>query len=171
MAKEQEQEVKTRVIDVGDELLSWETWEFPLVERSRRWYIIAGSLGIGLILYGILTANFVFSVIVLMFAVITLMRDLKKPDRVQVFLTTAGVVLGGEFYKYEDIRDFSITYDPPDVKSLYITFHRRFQPMLSISLEDMNPNVVRTALLPYAFENLQREGESLTDVLRRVYKL
>ncbi|MCR4314031.1 MAG: hypothetical protein NUV84_02170 [Candidatus Uhrbacteria bacterium] len=166
-----EENVPEGAIDVGAELLSWEAWEFPPVERSQRWYIIASLLGVGLLLYAVFTANFVFGLIVLMFAVITIMKDLKKPARVPVFVTTAGIALGNEFYPYQDIRDFSISFDPPTVKSLYITFHGRTQPMLSIDLDDMNPNEVRRTLLPYVYENLEREGESLTDVLRRVYKL
>ena len=128
-------------------------------------------IGVALLLYAVFTANFVFGLIVLMFAVITIMRDLKKPARIPVFITTAGVVFGNEFYRFQDIRDFSISFEPPTVKALYISFHGRVQPMLSIDLDDMNPNEVRRTLLPYVYENLEREGESLTDVLRRVYKL
>ncbi len=166
-----EEAIPEGAVDIGVELLSWETWEFPPVERSQRWYIAASLIGVGLLLYAVFTANFVFGLIILMFAILTIMRDLKKPERIAVFLTTAGVAFGNEFYRYQDIRDFSISYDPPTVKSLYITFHGRVQPMLSIDLDEMNPNEVRRTLLPYVYENLEREGESLTDVLRRVYKL
>ncbi len=159
------------VIDAGTPMLSWEAWEFPLVERSKRWYIATSILGLFLILYALFTANFIFGVIVLMFAVISLLRDLKKPARVPVHITTSGLVFGNDFYKFEDIRDFSLTYDPPDVRNLYVAFHGRLQPLLSIDLEEMNPNDVRQTLLPFVFENLEREGESLTDMLRRVYKL
>jgi hypothetical protein len=174
MAKKVQQEsvqVEEEAIDAGTPILSWETWEFPLVERSKRWYIAASAIGLFLILYALFTANFIFGVIVLMFAVITLLRDLKKPSRIPVHITTAGLVFGNDFYKFDEIRDFSLTYDPPEVQNLYVSFHGRLQPILSIDLEDMNPNEVRQTLLPFVFENLEREGESLTDVLRRVYKL
>lgn len=166
-----EEGIEGEVLDAGTPIMSWETWEFPLVERSKRWYIIASIVGLFFMVYALFTANFIFGVIVLMFAVITLLRDLKKPARVPVHITTSGLVFGGDFYTFENIRDFSLTYNPPDVQNLYVTFHGRFRPMLSIDLEGMNPNEVRQALLPFVFENLEREGESLTDVLRRVYKL
>lgn len=174
MANIDEQEVQTseeNTIDAGVPMMSWESWEFPFVERSKRWYIIASAIGLFLILYAVFTANFIFGVIVLMFAVITLIQDLKKPNRIQVHITSKGLVFGEQFFSFEDIRDFSLAYDPPMLNNLYISFHGRFQPMLSISLEDLNPNEVRNTLLPFVFENLEREGESLTDVLRRVYKL
>jgi len=35
----------------------------------------------------------------------------------------------------------------------------------------VDPNAVRDSLLPYAFENLSREEEALTDMVKRLYKL
>ena len=169
--QEIQDEVPNETIDAGEPMMSWESWEFPYIERSKRWYILASAIGLFLILYALFTANFIFGIIVLMFAIITLIRDLKKPLRVPVHITTKGLVFGDDFFTFEDIRDFSLSYDPPTFNNLYVSFHGRMQPMLSIDLEDVNPNDVRGIMLPFVFENLEREGESLTDVLRRVYKL
>lgn len=169
--KDNQVQVPAEGIDAGAEIFSWETWEYPPVERSRRWYMIAGTIGIGLLLYALLTSNFVFAVLVLMFAVIMMLRDVRKPERVPVAITTGGIVFGNDFYRYEDVRDFAIIYNPPSVKTLYVTFNGLVNPVLSIALEDMNPNDVRQALLPYAFENLNREQEYLTDLISRLYKL
>jgi hypothetical protein len=158
-------------IDVGIVLAAWDAFEFTPADRSKQWYMVAGAIGLFMLLYALFTANFVFALIVVMFAVIMLMQDIKKPDRVKACVTTMGVVFGQAFYPYSEIKDFSIAYNPPDVKYLYIGFNSKIKPMLSIPLEGSNPNKVREALLPYAFENLKREGESLTDTLRRVYKL
>lgn len=166
-----EEQALGETIDAGVPIMSWESWEFPVVERSQRWYVIASSMGLFLILYAVFTANFIFGVIVLMFALITLIQDLKKPNRVPVHITSKGLVFGDQFFGFDEIRDFSLTYDPPTINTLYVSFHGRFQPMLSIGLEELNPNEVRKTLLPFAFENLEREGESLTDMLRRVYKM
>ncbi len=158
-------------IDAGAEILHWETWEYPPMERSRRWYVIASIIALAILLYALLTANFVFAVIVLMFAVIQLLRDLRKPARVDVHITTAGIVFGNDFYPYESFRDFSIVYYPPDVKILYVAFTGIMNPTLTIPLEDVNPNDVRESLVPYAFENLNRNREYLTDLVSRLYKL
>ena len=89
-------------IDVGRVLLAWETWEFPPVERSTGWYVIAAAAGLGMLIYALLTANFVFALIIVMFAVILLMRDLKKPARIQVAITSDGIAFNNEFYPYGD---------------------------------------------------------------------
>lgn len=178
MANEKAQMKETEVVeptptgvDAGAAIIGWETWEYPPVERSRRWYMIASAIGVFLLLYALLTANFVFAVIIIMFAVITLMRDLRKPERIAVYITTSGIVFGHDFYPYQDVRDFSIIYNPPEVKTLYVTFHGMLAPTLTVPLEEANPNDVRKALLPYAFENLNREREYLTDLISRLYKL
>lgn len=164
-------EVPASGLDAGSALVSWETWEYPPVERSRRWYVIASVLSIALLLYALLTANFVFAVIILMFAVLQLMKDLRKPARMEIHVTTGGIVFGNDFYPYENIRDFSIVYYPPDVKTLYVSFYGIMSPTLTVPLEGADPNIVREALLPYAFENLNRDREYLTDLITRLYKL
>ena len=167
MANEETQYVEQ---DVGEVLLGWETWEFPPQERSRLWYFMASLIGVGLIVYAVYTANYIFAIVILMMGVITLISQFRKPRRIEIFLTNLGIVVGSEFYAYDILKDFSIVYKPP-IKNLYLDFKSIWQPMISLSLEDINPNQVREVLLPYAFENLEREDENLTDVLRRLYKL
>ncbi len=167
MANEETQYIEQ---DVGEGLLGWETWEFPPQDRSKAWYAVAGVIATALIVYAIITTNYIFAIAIMMLGVITLISNFRKPRRIEVFLTNLGVVVGSEFYPYEDMKDFSIVYKPP-VKNLYLDFKSVWQPMVSIPLEDINPNEVREVLLPYAFENLEREDENLTDVLRRLYKL
>ena len=158
-------------IDAGRIILSWETWEFPPVERSVRWYVAAAIIGLALLVYAVLTANFIFALIIIMFAVIMVMRDLKKPERVMAAITSEGIVFDQDFYPYAAIKDFSVIYEPPHVNTLYLGFNSRLTPSMSIALGDLNPNIVRQELLPFVFENLDRDGESLTDILTRVYKL
>ena len=164
-------EIDENGIDAGTVLMAWDTWEFPPVERSRRWYLIVGAVGLGMITYALLTSNYGFAIILIMFAVLLVLKDLKKPAKVTAAITTHGVVFDHEFFDYEKIKDFSVVYNPPDVKNLYITFNNRLSPMLSIPLEEANPVRLRQTLLPYIFENLDRDDESLTDILTRVYKL
>ena len=155
----------------GDPLLTWEVDEYPRHTRSRRWYLVAGVLGLGLILYAVLTADFLFAVIILMSGIIMLATSFAEPKRIEIILTTLGAVVGNKFYDYRGVRDFSIAYNPPAVKNLYMDFHSALNPLLSIPLEDTDPNEVRDCLGAFCRENLNRTDESLTDRLRRVYKL
>ena len=122
-------------------------------------------------MYAVVTANFLFAVIVLMLGVIILLTTFKEPQRVEVHITTMGIVVGNTFYPYKDVKDFSIVYQPPQTKLLYVGLSSLLHPLLSIPLEEMDPNQVRERILSYALENLERKEESLTDQLRRLYKL
>ncbi len=155
----------------GRELMAWEVDEYPRAIRSGRWYAIAAVVGAGLIIYSVVTQNFLFAVIVLMLGVITLVSTFREPNRIEVIITTAGIVIGEAFYDYRSVNDFSIAYNPPKVKQLYFSFRSVIQPLLSIPLENVDPNEVRSYLIEYCRENLERTEETLTDTLRRVYKV
>ena len=158
-------------INIGSPQLEWEVDEYPMHQRSKLWYILAAVIGVALIVYAVATANFLFAVIILMVGVITLLSSFVPPDRVPVLITNTGVVVSDMYYDFQAIKDFSIAYDPPHVKNLYFEFHSPWQPLLTVPLEDIDPNEIRDLLLPYCLENLQRVEENLTDVLRRLYKL
>ncbi len=155
----------------GRALVSWETWEYPKHDRSPLWYLIAGVIAVLLILYALLTASFPFAVIILMTGIIIFLSHLHEPERIMIHVTTNGIIMGRHFYAYKEIRDFSVVYNPPQAKLLYLDFTGRLHPMTSIPLEEVNPNEVREALLPYAIENLQRDEETLTDVLARIFRI
>jgi uncharacterized membrane protein len=157
--------------DYGTPLLSWQVDEYQRVERSARWYLIAGIVAVALIVYAVATANFLFAVIILMAGVVMLATSFAPPRRIDLVITDAGVAIGERFYPYKKIRDFSLAYQPPEVKILYLDFTSPLDPLMSIPLEEMDPNDVRDALLPYCQENVDRTEETLTDRLRRVYKL
>ena len=95
----------------------------------------------------------------------------KAPDKVGVMITTSGIIVSDLFYDYKSIRDFSIVHEPPDVSILYLDFHSSLHPLMSVPLEEMDPNLVRDALIPFVLENFHRDEETLTDLMRRLYKL
>ena len=155
----------------GTSVVRWETWEYPKYDRSRFWYMIAGAVGIGLLLFAIFTGSFLFAVFILMVGIIFFLSHLREPDRITVHVTTNGVLLGRHFYAFRELKDFAIVYQPPAVKILYLDFVNAFHPLTSIPIEDADPNAIREALMPYVLEDLDRTEETLTDMVARLYKL
>lgn len=152
-------------------IVSWETWEYPKHSRSRWWYLSAGGLGLLLLLFAVTSGSYMFAVIILMIGLIFFLSHLHEPIRLTVQVTGEGVKIGGHFYPFSEIKNFSIIYKPPAVKLLYLDFVNAFRPLISISLEDVDPNAVRTALLPFVFEDLDRTDETMSDLIARLYKL
>jgi len=165
------EDTNTEGVHAGRHLLSWQVDEYPRQVRSGRWYAAACVVAALLIISAIASSNFLFAVIVLMLGVIYLVSTFREPERVDVTVTDGGVVLGPSFYPYRDIKAFSLVYDPPEVKNLYLDFVSGWQPLLTIPLEETDPNALREAILPYCREDLDRSRETLTDALRRRYKL
>ncbi|PJE76823.1 hypothetical protein COV05_02550 [Candidatus Uhrbacteria bacterium CG10_big_fil_rev_8_21_14_0_10_48_16] len=164
-------EAEETQLNIGLPVLAWEVDEFASHQRGRLWYILTSVIGVGLIVYAVATANFLFAIIILMTGVITLLSTFMPPERVQVIITNTGVVVSDMYYDFESIRDFAIVYEPPEIKHLYFEFHSPWHPLLMVPLEDMDPNQVRELLLPFCVENMERVEETLTDAVRRVYKL
>jgi len=167
MTEDQNVAIKT----YGQPILAWQVDAFPYFERSRLWYVVAVILGAVCIIFAIATANFLFALIVLITGVIILITSFRKAERMDVIITDLGMVIGEAFYAFNEIKDFSVVYHPPSVRTLYLGFSSVLRPLLSIPLEEMDPNAVRETLLAFCKEDTERNAESLTDTMRRLYKL
>ncbi len=158
-------------IDAGDALISWKTWEFEPFNRGVRWYVYACIIGIVLMVYAVLTVNPIFALIILMTGVLVLLNSFRKPKRIQIHITNAGVVIGEDFHEYKDLKDFSIVYDPPVTTVMYIDFQSIWKPLISINFEQTDPIFIRDTLLHFIDENLEREEERLSDLVQKVHKI
>ncbi len=163
--------VKNKLTGFGNELISWEVNEYEKHTRGPVWFTLATIAAVALIVYALFTQNFLFAVIILMFGVIYFLSSLKEPARIMISITDNGIMIGETFFPFRDMRTFSIVYEPPVVKNLYINLKSRWRPLLSIPLEAMDPVKVRDLMLPFAIEDLEQTEESLTDLVSRLYKL
>lgn len=175
--------VNTNGINPGREIISWRVHEYDKHERTPNWYISAiaitllllflSSFNISLVPFSIkFIPNFLFTVIVILGAIIIITHDGQEPPLVKVSLTTEGLVVGRKFYDYDEIKDFSVIYKPNQgVKNLYLEFNNPLKPRLSIPLEDMNPLQIRENLLKYVSEDLDRTDQPLSEALAKMFKL
>ena len=160
-----------KIVLLGQPLISWQIDDFVKHNRSKRWYFFGGLISLSLIIYSIATANFLLAVIILMSSIIILMNSFVDPEKIEITITTLGILIDRKFYEYTDLKSFSLVYKPPEVNNLYLEFKSLFHPLMSVPLNDLNPNIVRDYLLNYLDENLDQDIESLTDYVRRMYKL
>lgn len=154
----------------GKVLISWEFPEFIRYDKSARWYIFAAIIAALFLLYAVFTFNFLFAVIILMTVMIILMREKKEPRKIHFAITDMGIMVSRDFFPFRDIKNFSIIYEPPHVKVLYLEFKSKLRPRFSAPLEDENPNEIRKILKENIDEDLERTGESISDALGRWLK-
>lgn len=159
------------MMDHGKTLVKWEVDEYPRYHRPMGWYVGAFVVGGALVLYALVTLNFLFALIIVIFGIILALSAARPPLRFGFSITEDGVEVGHRFIPWKEVERFWIIYEPPDVKNLYIDFVSPIRPRVSVPLEDTDPNVVRRALLTYVKEDLSKEDEPLSDFLGRVLRI
>ncbi len=162
--------IKKEEIGIGEVYFEWKIPEYIQPKRTKRWYILMLVLAIALIIYSIITANFLFALIVIIAIFIVFLRAYAQPQELKFKITDEGILVGGKFYEYNQMKNFYIIYSPPVVKKIFFSL-KGLSPDLSIPLNDMNPLIIRKKLLGYIDEDLEREYQSIDDQLETILKL
>lgn len=155
----------------GETLMSWKTLEFERHERSRGWYFWMAAITIALVGWSFWTGNVLFSLIIIMAAILIFILGEKKPRMIDFAITSLGVIFGEKFVPYKDIQNFWIAYELPFVKNAYFEMQSVTSPRLTVGLDKANPVEVRSTLLKYIKEDLTRDGEPLSDIIARIFKI
>jgi hypothetical protein len=154
----------------GREIVSWLVDEYVRHERGTWWYVLSGLACLALLIYSVLTQNFLFAIIVIMFAVITGLSAMREPRKMLINITDLGVGIGDDFYPYKTIQKFWILYEPPEVKNVYFEFKLSPMRRLTIPLHEQNPIDVRSALVRFLDEDLEMEDEPMSEIIGKVLK-
>ena len=156
--------------EYGKELRAWEVSEGHLHERGAGWYAAAIIVGLVFLIYAIVTRNFLFGFIVIMFGVIMATHSMHPAGHYRCVITEFGLHIGARFYPWKDIEKFWIMYQPPEVKTLYLDFEG-LRPRLPIPLGDADPNEIRASLSSVIVEDTSHGEEPFSDWLIRVLKI
>jgi len=157
--------------DHGKTLISWEFADRPKYERGRLWYVLMIALGVGLLLYALFSANFLFALIIVMIALVLYVSTIFEPAQMRFAVTEDGVQIGGSFLPFREIDKFWFYYEPPEIKNLYLEFRSVVRPRLRIDLADQNPNQVREILAKFVKEDLEQVDEPLSELIGRIFKI
>ncbi len=154
-----------------DEILyTFQLPEYVKYTRGVWWYIIAGMLVGGCLMYALYTKNFLFGVIVVLLGFILILRDLHTPKVFTLHFTPDGVKWKDMLLPYRDFNSFWIVYDPPEVKKLYL-LKKGITGTMIIPFGEQDPVAVRTWLRTKIKENIAQREETLVELLGRVLKL
>lgn len=154
-----------------EEYFGWDFYEYPRYNRGRLWYALMMLGGLGLLIYAVASANFLFAFIIIMFALVLYLTTLSEPARIRCGITGFGIRVGESFYPYKAITRFWFVYEPPEVKNLYLELKNSVQGRLVIDLDGANPNEVRGVLGRFVREDLNEDDEPISDFIGRVLKI
>ncbi|MDO8509580.1 MAG: hypothetical protein Q7S24_00370 [bacterium] len=165
------QDITKNEVNIGEVIYQWTVNEYERHERDRRWYIVMGFICVTLVVYALIAANYLFAMIIVLFAIITFMHDMVEPMEIPFLITNTGIVLGKKYYRYSELENFWMIYDPPAIKNLYFTLNSVVKHRLQVPLEDNDPRPIRDYLNEFLEEDLEQEEEPLSDRYSRVFKL
>lgn len=155
----------------GRVLVAWPVDEYERHDRGPLWYLFAVLIGAALLIYALVTQNFLFAVIILMFGIILGLSALREPRQLPFVVTDLGVAIGSQFFRYRDIRCFWLAYDPPEVKKLYFEFRRSLRPPLVVPIHDEDPVLLRELLITFIDEHPEEDEETLSEIFGRLLKI
>lgn len=151
-------------------VLRWRAPEYTHHEKSALWFAVAGLLALVMVIYGIMTDGWTFSIAVIVFAGAYYSFYRSKPPVVDVKVSKMGVKIGRHVFPYGHLKAFWIIYNPPFTQRLYLRMASRFNSDVFVSLEDVSPSEVRRVLSQY-LEEFKGGAEPFSDTLVRIFKL
>jgi len=156
---------------IGDILHEWSIAEYEQYERNWIWYLLMGTLGTVFVVYAVLSGNFLFALIIVLFSIILFMQSHQQPVILPFKIAEFGIVVNNRFYPYAELDSYYIVYNPPDVKMLFIETKSSVRPIVRVPLMDMNPNDVRQTLREFLPEDLEKEEEPFADMMARKWRI
>ena len=153
------------------EPLSWSFPEHEKHERSRRWYITAGIVGVIFMAYALLSGNWLFALIIVMIAMVMFINHHSEARIIEFTIDHDGLRLGQRQYSYRDLKNFWLVYDPAITKKIFFVFKSNTRPILSIPIDQENPLEIRSFLRQYLEEDLEQESEPFSEAMGRILKI
>lgn len=142
----------------------------PQHERSRRWYLIGGITVLAAVLLGLFTANWIFSFVCLLIALLYYLQRNAPPVIKTIELTEKGVTFDGAFTRWDDCRDFWIL-TLPDYSELHMDRKKGgLTREIVIHTEDVPTDSIRQTLTQFLPERSQQR-ERIVDMIIRLCKL
>lgn len=157
--------------NTGELVFAWNVKEYQRHDRSHRWYVYAAIIGGLLLLYSVVSGNYLFALVVVLFGIILFLQDAQEPQDIFFAITEAGIVIEDKFYPFKEITGYWIVYNPPEVKHIYFTTKNLLRHRIRVELLDNDPLPIRDFLNQFIVEDLDQEEEPISDRLRRVLKI
>jgi hypothetical protein len=152
--------------------ITWFVHEYEKHERSKKWYVYAIIITTLLLIFSVFTGNFLFAIIIIAFAIITILNDGSHPQRVKIILSIDGVRVGRKFYDYDDLKNFAVVHkERMNISNLYFETKNFFNHRISIPLEDQDPIQIREYLVRFLKEDYERTDLSLSETFARIFKI
>lgn len=161
-------ESRRSLAESGRSRITWQAPSIPTYRHSTQWYITAGVVVLLSAIYGILTGNWLFAVILLTAAgIFYFVRNIAPPLHT-ITLTEQGILFDEELTRYEECGGFWF-FKTSDFTELRIPFTKKKKGEIRIQTGNIEVSTIRSTLGNHLSElPLQ---ERLLDTLSRICKI
>src|SRR6185369_6904786 len=132
-------------------LISWDAPEHLYVEKNNDWYWAVGIITITAATLAIIFNNIVFGILILVMAFALVVHAAKKPKIIHIEINDRGIVIDNTLYPFLTIESFWIDAHefPPKI---LLKSHKTFMTLVTIYIEEVDPEKVREIRLKYIVE-------------------
>jgi len=148
-------------------------WEVSVKkDKGTGWYTTAGVFALALIIWGFLVGLYVMSIVIFIFVGVYILVENNAPEKIIVKVNENGIDLGGGFYDYPKIEEFSIVYDQGKAVILRLRMKARGLRHIDVDLSpDVNSAELRAYLSGYIIESENGGELTSTERLTRYLKI
>ncbi len=150
--------------------VSWRAKEYPHHEKSLLWFIIAAVILSSLVVYGVMTDGWTFSMAIIVAAGAYYVSHRTPPDVVTMSVTSRGVRIGRHLFEYHSLKNFWIVFNPPYVHRLYLRMKTKYAADVIVDVHDSDVAELRALLKKHVTEN-EKTTEPFADTLIRLLRL
>ncbi len=149
-------------------VLAWEALSHPSVERTKRWYITAGSIAAIVSIYGLFTGSWSTAVVCLVAAALYYLIHDHKPLSIRIELYESGVRFDGDFFRWDELVGFWFLRTPTYIELRLVA--KKPHKRMVIQLGDLDPERLGM-ILGQRLPELKGKREGLLDTFIRICKL
>lgn len=132
--------------------IEWKAPEYHYHEKDSNWFWVLGIIALALMLAALILESFLFAALIIISGFTVAIYGVRRPHNIKFTLDPRGILVGEKLYDYESISHFWIEYTPPNRKELLIVQKKTFSSVITIMLEDADPELIRDYLLQYLKE-------------------
>lgn len=137
--------VDSTMLNKGARLLEWTGLIHPEHQRSMQWYIIAGTLLLGLALYGIATGAWTMTVACVLLGIAYYLTRNEPAASRSIVIEEAGFEYENSFVPWSECTEFWISHTP-HFNELHILRKRGLNREIVIQTNDIDVTLIRTTL-------------------------
>jgi hypothetical protein len=141
--------------------VSWSALEFEAKDRHPDWVWYAGLVALIIAIISFFVQNPFFGIFSIIAGAVVIIHAYRAPKMLTITVAGDGIRINEELIDYKRVRQFWLD-ETDKTDKLLLLVRGSFIPMLSLPLEGVTADAVRTALRAYAIPEVEmRESHSI----------